>query len=205
MTKSFTQRDSVNIDISFRCALECPNCQRTRYYKNTKVRGQDLSIEDFTKVASHFKQISFCGQFSDPVHHPKFIKLLQICRENDNSVSIHNASSAKSKNWYKEAFEANPRATWWFGIDGLPYQSHLYRKNQDGEKLFEIMLEAKKYLWRPPIWQYIVFKYNENEVEEAKQIAKDNGLRFSLVVSSRWNSNDDPLIPTKEEYRMTKK
>ena len=203
--KSLTQRDSVNIDVSFRCSLECPNCQRTRYFKNQRVRGQDLSIEDLTKVAFHFKKIHFCGQFSDPVHHPKFIKLLEICHTNNNFVYIHNASSAKSKDWYIKAFNTYPKAEWLFGIDGLPHQSHLYRKNQDGEKLFEIMLEAKKYLLKPPIWQYIVFKYNENEVEKAKQIAKDNGLKFSLVVSSRWNGPFDPLIPTKEEYRMSEK
>ena len=48
----------------------------------------------------------------------------------------------------------------------------MYRINQDGEKLFNIMVESKKYLIHKPIWQYIVFSYNENHILEAKSKAK---------------------------------
>jgi len=207
MTKDFFSRSDVNIDIGFRCALECPNCQRSRHYTkfNNPVRGYDLSLDEFLKVASHFKSIHFCGQFSDPVHHPKFIEFLEICFKKNIEVHVHNASSAKSKDWYKRAFQTNPDALWWFGIDGLPHQSHLYRINQDGNKLFDIMIESKKYLKKSPIWQYIVFRYNEDNVEEAKKIAEENEVSFNLVISSRWNNSNDPLIPTKKEYRMSLK
>ena len=47
---------------------------------------------------------------------------------------------------YIEAFKANPDAQWTFNIDGLPHQSHQYRINQNGNKLFDIMNKAKEYL-----------------------------------------------------------
>jgi hypothetical protein len=72
--------------------------------------------------------------------------MLKLCREKNIHAVIHNAASHKSEEWYKEAFESNTDAEWWFGIDGLPNQSHVYRKNQDGVKLFNIMLESKKHL-----------------------------------------------------------
>ena len=46
--------------------------------------------------------------------------------------------------WYIKAFKANINARWIFGIDGLPNESHNYRVNQDGEKLFNVIVESKK-------------------------------------------------------------
>jgi hypothetical protein len=46
-------------------------------------------------------------------------------------------------------------------------------------------------------WQYIVFSYNEDNIDEAKAMAEDNGINFMLLESSRWYSEDDALKPTK--------
>ena len=103
-----------------------------------------------------------------------------------------------------KAFKANPEAKWVFGIDGLPEQSHIYRINQDGKKLFNLMIESKKYLKQLPVWQYLVFKYNEDNILKAQEIAKKEGVTFMLLQSSRWNSENDPLRPSKK-YNMSKK
>jgi hypothetical protein len=47
------------------------------------------------------------------------------------------------------------------------------------------------------VWQCIRFKYNENDIEEAKKMATDNGINFIVVESSRWLTDDDPFKPTK--------
>ena len=66
------RRTSVNLDITHRCPLECPRCQRFTSFtsKGLKVPGEDMSLKDFNKVVNHFQHINFCGQVSDPVHHP---------------------------------------------------------------------------------------------------------------------------------------
>jgi len=196
----------VNIDLTNRCPLECPRCQRQYDFRNKglKVPGNDLSIENFKKVLKFFKGINFEGQLSDPVHHRSFINLLKMSFEADIETEIHNASSAKSKEWYIEAFEANPNAQWVFSIDGLPAESKTYRINQDGPKLFDIMVESKKYLVNKPVWQYIIFSYNEYSIDAAIALAKEVGVGFYLVQSSRWNGNNDWLMPTRLEYRMEK-
>ena len=200
----FFKRFGVNIDITHRCSLECLRCQRTRYYtsNNIKVPGKDMSINDFKKVVTHFKQISFCGQYSDPVHHPKFIEFLKMTYEHNTQVSVHNASSAKTKEWYIKAFQANPNARWVFGIDGLPEESHKYRVNQDGVKLFNIMLESKKHLKLIPIWQFIVFSYNENNLEKCKEIADKEDIAFKVLQTSRWFDDNDSLVPNDSKYKM---
>ena len=198
-------RRGINIDITHRCPLECKRCQRFTSFtsKGLKVPGEDITVEDFSKVLDFFTHINFCGQVSDPVHHPKFVELLEMIRERkDHSTSIHHASAAKPLKWYPKAFEANPRAQWWFGIDGFPKDSHKYRTNQDGEKLFDIMIESKKYLNITPVWQYIIFRYNENDIDEAKKLAQDNDINFNLNYSSKWFSEDDPLMPLNKNYRI---
>ena len=198
--KFFNRKKGLNIDITHRCPLECPRCPRqTAFRDKGKVPyGQDISLNDIKKLARHFKGFDFCGSLSDPVHHPKFIEILKYLYDNNNFVVVHNASSVKSKSWYIKAFKANPKATWTFGIDGLPEESHKYRINQDGKKLFDIMLESKNHLSRLPYWQYIIFSYNEHHLEQAKKMAQNNKVNFIVVQSSRWNGKDDPLKPSQK-------
>lgn len=200
----FFNRKGLNIDISFRCALECVRCQRTTRFKSKgkKVPGEDMSLKDFEKVAKHFKQINFCGQYSDPVYHPQFIEILKICHQYDVRATVHNASSTKSKDWYIEAFKVNVNVRWVFGIDGLPEKSCLYRVNQDGVKLFNIMLESKKHLNLIPVWQIIPFSFNENDIDKCKKIADDNEILLKIVQSSRWIDDHDPLMPKSGLYKM---
>lgn len=182
-------KDKVNIDLDLcdRCALQCPMCWRNTDHK--RVKGSDLPMEDFLKVIDFAKEnngfIYFAGAASDPIHHPKLIEFLEITYKNKLECEVQVASSYKSKDWFIRAFKANPTARWHFGIDGLPKDSHKYRINQDGEKLFDIMLESIKHLETTPIWQYIVFSYNENSVEYCRQWAYELGLRFKLVLSGK--------------------
>ena len=50
------------------------------------------------------------------------------------------------------------------------------------------------------VWQYIVFKYNEDHIKESKQLAEDNDIIFELNISSRWDGPDDPLMPLNKLY-----
>lgn len=205
------RRHGVNLDITHRCPLECPRCQRFSSFtaKGLKVPGSDMPMEEFKKVTERFKHINFCGQVSDPVHHPKFIEFLEhtysfyALNEKDpevspRSVSVHHASGGKPMRWYPKAFEANPMARWWIGIDGLPEDSPKYRINQDGHKMLEILKLAKKHLKVTPIWQMIVFNFNENDIDKCAEWAASLGVEFALINSSRWLGEGDPLRPSAE-------
>tara|TARA_A100001388_G_scaffold245010_1_gene203165 strand:- start:2418 stop:3083 length:666 start_codon:yes stop_codon:yes gene_type:complete len=203
---SFYRRSKkgINIDISNRCPLECMRCQRQTNFtlEGRKVYGRDATMDEIRKLSDYFSSFNFCGQLSDPVHHPKFIEILDYLYKKDIQVTVHNASSQKPMNWYIKAFQAHPRAKWIFAIDGLPEESNMYRINQDGEKLYRVMLEAKKHLKQTPSWQFIVFSYNEHNLEKAKKMAVDEGLMFIVLHSSRWMGEDDPLRPKEKEYNL---
>ena len=203
---SFYRRSKkgINIDISNRCPLECMRCQRQTNFtlEGRKVYGRDATMDEIRKLSDYFSSFNFCGQLSDPVHHPNFVEILEYLYKKDIQVTVHNASSQKPMKWYIKAFQAHPKAKWIFAIDGLPEESNMYRINQDGEKLYKVMLEAKKHLKQTPSWQFIVFSYNEHNLEKAKKMAVDEGLMFIVLHSSRWMGEDDPLRPKEKEYNL---
>jgi MoaA/NifB/PqqE/SkfB family radical SAM enzyme len=192
------------VDLTHRCPLECPMCKRQMEWKDQgqPVPGRDLPMSTIEKVLDTWKLVSFGGQLSDPMHHPKFVEILEMCNKKGVRPTIHVASSAKPKSYFIKCFEAAPKARWKFGIDGMPEDSHLYRINQDGVKLFDIMCEARNILTdHKPIWQYIIFKYNEKDIDKAIQKAKDNNIDLILMKSSRWYGMAEKYMPS-EEHRI---
>jgi len=176
-----------NLDISTRCTLECPECVRTRYMlKGNTIPKKDITLDQFKKIAdiAENKRIHFCGTWGDPVFNPDFIEMLKVCREKNIKTVVSNAASHRHESWYNKAFAANLDAEWWFGIDGLPQQSHLYRKNQDGNKLFNIMLLGRD-LGVPVVWQYIIFNYNKDNVKKAKKTAKEHSINIMFIDTKR--------------------
>ena len=192
----------INLDITHRCTLQCQRCNRAIFAaRGQKVPGEDMTMENFKKVIDYFEEVYFCGQISDPIFHPQFIEFLKLLK--GRKTVVHTAASHKPEKWYKEAFEANTGAYWTFGIDGLPKDSHKYRINQDGEKLFKMACMAAK-MGLLVKWQYLIFSYNENDIEEARKMAKDNNIILELQKSSRfWEG--DPLMPKNKDYYIERK
>lgn len=177
--------NSINLDISYKCPNKCPACYRQR---NVEYFGKDMTKSDIEKIAKYFNIIRFCGQISDPIMHSDFHEILEVCLNYNIKVQIHTAVSARPVSWWEKSFKMciDKDVEWVFGIDGLPKDSHKYRINQDGEKLFEIMKLCSNMNIKTT-WQYIVFKYNEINIDECKQLAQENNILFRLGKSARYN------------------
>lgn len=185
---------NLNIENNPRCTLECSQCKRTTYFDlhDTKnVPGIDLSLKDFKKCLDFFKGgITFSGQLSDPVFNKDFIEMLKMCYDKKIDTKINTAATGRKEQWYKKAFLANPNARWCFGIDGPPHLSHLYRINQKGEFLFEMMILAKE-MGLEVDWQYIVFDYNKKYLEDCKKYAKLLKIDMIILYSQRSINDKD--------------
>lgn len=168
----------INLDITTKCTLQCPQCTRTTFY-NGRPPGSNMTFNQFEKILDYFSVLVFCGQISDPVYHPNFIEFLKMINNKNKMAVVNTAASHRSVEWYKQAFEANKEAWWRFGIDGLPQDSHKYRVNQDGEKLFEMMLMAKKMGLRVE-WQVLVFDYVSEKIDQIKQLAAKHDLQIAF-------------------------
>jgi len=85
----------------------------------------------------------------------------------------------------------------------LPKDSHKYRIHQNGEYLFE-MMKLGSSMGNRISWQYIVFNYNENDVETARRLAKKHNMYFRLTFSGRWKINDK-YKPKNPKYYLNSK
>jgi hypothetical protein len=47
-------------------------------------------------------------------------------------------------------------------------------------------------------WQYIVFNYNQDHIEQAKKMSEDDGIEFRLSFSNRWRTNMKIYKPSDE-------
>lgn len=192
----------ITMDVSSKCTLQCPMCRRQSNIKYTNIPpgeyGKDLPISDLIKISEYFGVFSFCGAVSDPIFCENLIESLSIIHKTKENphVWVHTAATAKHRNreWYKRAFAANPNAIWIFALDGLPETSHKYRVGQDGPFLWEIMKLGVS-MGINVEWQYIIFRYNENDIETAQKMAKDHNMKFQIKLTSRWGPGQKPSNP----------
>lgn len=199
-------RKKINLDIFNKCTLECSKCARQEMLKvpgitTAKFPGSPMTHSEFDKLLNFYDEFSFCGQISDPMAHPNLNMFLERIHAEGKGSRVHTALSQPPLKNFIKCWEANPNGKWVFALDGLPKDSHKYRINQDGEKLYNIMKESLNYLDPHNIWwQCIVFAYNENDIEEVKRMAADLGVKLLLTFSGRFSKND-PLEPTNNSYK----
>ena len=193
----------LNIENSPRCTLQCPSCKRTNFKikhgQNVPLPGSDITPDQLKKCLKYFNRINFCGQHSDPIFGRHFIEMLKICKDSNVFTEVHTAASHKPETWWREAFLANTDARWCFGIDGPPELSHLYRVNQDGEHLFNMMCLAKE-LGIDTHWHYIVFSHNEHAVDQYRELARSKGIKIQFKLSAREMGLSDSFAPINKKY-----
>ena len=88
-----------------------------------------------------------------------------------------------------------------FGLDGLEDTHHIYRQRTNFKK---VISNAKAFIQNGGIaeWQMLVFKHNQHQIDEAKQMAKDIGFKsFKEVYTPRfWSKEGQRLeFKTKDE------
>ena len=205
----------LNVDISYRCILGCSACMRyiledpekkgsdsLKYFKNKLEESSDISFLDLQKLAEFFPKISFCGGLSDPVFHPQFVDLLKVTNTLPNKFRIHTAAQQKNLEWYKDAFSANKRVEWVFGIDGLSDTSPVYRKRQNTDLMLDAMKLCSAMGLRAE-WQFIVFDHNKHQINKAKEICEENYIDLRLHYSRR-NLSGKFVLPrsVNERYKF---
>lgn len=176
-----------NLDISHRCILRCPQCVRQKTYSQDQIRRSfDLDEKEFAKILKYYKLgITFCGQISDPIYHPNFLNFLKMCDGSGLAIRIATNGSGKSREWWEEAFSYGiGENAWFFGVDGIDEKSQLYRVGSNFKEVWE-MMKLGRDMGHNIVWQYIIFGYNEHEVERAIEIAEEEKFSLMLVKTNR--------------------
>ena len=194
-----------NIDASHRCIFRCPQCIRQKISSQEQIkRSFDLEEHNFKKILDYYDYgITFCGQISDPIYHPKFLNLLKMCNGEKKAVRIATVGSGKSDAWWDEAYSYNVgTSAWYFGVDGIDKKSELYRIGSNFDDVWERMKQGRD-LGHVIVWQYIIFGYNEHEVDRAIEIAKEEDFSLLLINTNRGFNSDSPLLRKNVDFQLT--
>jgi MoaA/NifB/PqqE/SkfB family radical SAM enzyme len=202
----------INVDATIICPLQCPFCMRQTQVENTKKllsKADHISIDCFNKLIAKYKSIALVGSYSDSIYHPKFIELIKIASQHPEIYfSISTNGTRKKLAWWKEVFKYSKfNIRWIFGLDGTDQETaNIYRVNTRFDEVMEVMKLGVS-MGVKVDWQFIMFKHNEHQIEEAKRIARENKINLLLVASSWWipkSMEKNKIYPPSDESLYSK-
>lgn len=175
----------IVIDISSRCNLACPLCPTGNGTINLK--KDMLTPADFRKFIKQFPHILSVSLFNwgEPFLNAHIFDILDIAREYDIKTDIDTNFSLHFTDEKLLKIARSGLSVLRVSLDGASQKTYgVYRHGGDFELAFSNMkrlrkLQKKAGLKTPRIyWKFLVNKFNENELEKAKQMAKDIDVRL---------------------------
>jgi len=196
---TFSEIKNIHFELSSNCQASCPMCARNHHggIDNPLVKISDISLEFFTSVINEafIKQldsITLCGNLGDPLLNKELIPIVEyiVSCNNDIKIDIHTNGSLRNIQWWQQLAQAlNSVSTVQFGIDGLEDTHALYRIGTDFNKIIE---NASAFIAAggKARWNYITFKHNEHQLNEARSLSKKLGFEsFQEKQTSRFIGN----------------
>lgn len=194
--KNFKWKDNqvthLHIELTNLCNAKCPFCPR--YYYSSPITRPDLELDQITldqfkewftpKFLQGVYRILFCGTHGDPAIAKDLYPICEYIFENAPhcSILIHTNGGARNPDFWKdmgELFYKKRSSQVTFSIDGLEDTNHLYRRNVKWDRLME-NVKAYTRSGAKAQWEYLIFKHNEHQIEEAEKFAKKLGFKSFL-------------------------
>lgn len=201
----------LHLEPTTRCNARCPQCPRTfaaTMITDPRLKIVDWKPEDLKTVLEDdfFKKLKLVlinGNYGDIVMHPNPKELIKVILDKNLSLNINtNGGALNSEFWSWLGSQKNVEVE--FGIDGLKDTHHLYRRNT----VFEVVMKnAKSFIdaGGRARWAMNVFKHNEHQIEECRNLAKEYGFKsFKQRPSTRFSKRDRIVLDNdmKEAYRL---
>jgi MoaA/NifB/PqqE/SkfB family radical SAM enzyme len=216
-----TKPIDINWELNNICNLMCPQCGRNeikdgvlQWNKNgsgnptNNLNDRDTSLEDFKTAFDNIGNVGtvrFYGHVSENVASRDFAKICEFIIDKGSNVMVSTNGSLRSKYWWSklgEIYKGHKKSKVAFCLDGLREELSLYRINASYNKIIE---NAKSFIdaGGRAEWRMIVFKHNQHQIEEAKQIAKECGFHnFTLILSNRKENWGEPFTYKNKTYNL---
>jgi len=184
----YNEIKNIHLEITEKCNSKCSLCPRYRSDGkiNFNLKNRDLTINDIKKIFSddiflqQIQTISFCGNYGDPICNNDLLEILHFFRNKNKNIylKLHTNGSLRSKSFWEELAKVATDVT--FSIDGLEDTNHIYRQNTSYSKIIKnakTFIQAGGYA----VWDYIVFRHNEHQVEKAETLSKELGFKKFII------------------------
>jgi len=202
----------VHLEPTEKCQAACPMCPRNVHggKENPQIINAELSLEDCKKIfepefIKQLKHVYMCGNYGDPILAKDTAEIMLYFRRSNPEIFLrmHTNAGARKAEWWDRLAKIichNGRGEVTFSVDGLEDTNHLYRQNVKWN-LVERNIKAFIAGGGRARWDYLVFKHNEHQVDEARGLAKKWGFdRFLTKKTSRFYS----YLGTREDQKEEK-
>ena len=187
---------NIHFELSSNCQASCPMCARNHHggIENPLVKVSDIDHLLFKQIISEqtisqLTSITLCGNLGDPLLNNDLILIVEyIVQSNPKCrIDIHTNGSLRNTRWWEQLAHALPdNSLVQFGIDGLEDTHALYRVGTDFNMIIKNASAFIKAGGKAR-WNFITFKHNEHQLEQARELSKELGFEsFQEKQTSRF-------------------
>lgn len=198
MKWEYEKLNGFHVELSTICQAACPGCPR--FLRNSPnvdptIPLTSITITQFKKwfptdLVSRSISWIFCGTHGDPFACPDIYEILEyVCRNSEASIQINTNGGLRNYDLYRKIGELfvsslegdtlGVRREITFSIDGLEDTNQLYRRNVKWSNVWKNLSSYIETGARAQ-WDFLQFKHNMHQIEEARNLANSLDIQFNL-------------------------
>ncbi|MBK9285618.1 MAG: SPASM domain-containing protein [Sphingobacteriaceae bacterium] len=205
---------SISVEPTTSCNLRCPQCPSglRSFSRDIGMLEPELFNGILEQLKKYVHNIVFYFQ-GEPFLNPKFLEMVKLAEQKGiytiTSTNAHYITEDLAK---KTVLSGLSKLI--ISVDGADQESYeKYRVGGDLTKVLQgtkHLVQQKKALnLKTPtvVWQFIVFKHNENQINQIKSLAKEYGVdKIQIKTAQIYDyENGSELIPENAEFSRYKR
>lgn len=206
---------SISFEPTTSCNLRCPECPSglRAFTRPTGMLQEDFFTKTINEIHKELLYLIFYFQ-GEPYLNTDFLKMVRYAADHKiYTATSTNAHYLTDENAKKTVESGLDRLI--ISIDGTTQET--YKQYRVGGNLEKVIAGAKNIVkWKKElnsktpfiIFQFLVVKHNEHQIEEVKELGKEVGVdqvRFKTAQVYDYVNDPNNLIPVNEKYSRYKK
>ncbi|MDI1355456.1 MAG: radical SAM/SPASM domain-containing protein [bacterium] len=204
----------VSVEPTTSCNLRCPQCPSglREFTRPTGMLSSGLFEKIILQLKHELHSLTFYFQ-GEPYLHPEFLNMVKFANRHriytSTSTNAHYLSEENAKQTVLSKLDKLI-----ISVDGLTQE--VYEQYRVGGTLAKVIEGTKEVLKqrqllnsRTPhvIWQFVVFKPNQSQIEGIKKLGKELGVDEVKIKTAQIYDfeTSDELIPDREEFSRYRK
>ena len=199
----------VSIEPTTSCNLRCPECPSglRAFTRPTGMLHNNLFESIIKQIKPSLHSLTFYFQ-GEPYLNPDFLDMVSFANKNKvYTITSTNAHYLTSENAKKTVLSKLDKLI--ISVDGIDQE--VYEQYRRGGQLSKVIEGTKEILKQKQVnrsktphvvWQFVVFKQNEHQIEAVKKLGKEMGVDEVKIKTAQVYDfeNGHQLIPTIEKY-----
>lgn len=204
----------ISIEPTTSCNLRCPQCPSglREFTRPTGMLQNQLFEKIILQTKKHLHSLTFYFQ-GEPYLNPDFLKMVSFANDNNIfTITSTNAHYLTEENAKQTVLSKLDKLI--ISVDGITQE--VYEKYRIGGQYTKVIEGTKEILKQKRllksstphvVWQFVVFKTNEHQIEAVKKLGKELGVDEVKIKTAQIYDfeNGHDLIPVNEENSRYKK